>query len=197
MFQFPGWSSPAVCIRAGMAGHRPRRVPPFGDPRIEGCVPLPADYRSLPRPSSTSCAKASAVRPWYLHHHGRGPSSGPRPASAFKKSYRISVQYAGGGLSPSPAIGMSLVLYRSRQIHRAPRPLESDLGRLAGAEPPPCKFVKRIESLILKSQYLFSIDLVFRGGALLGGAAARYADVKVPWGPGTSAGALGAGCCGT
>ena len=39
------------------------RVRPFGDPRVRGCVPLTADYRSLPRPSSASCAKASAVRP--------------------------------------------------------------------------------------------------------------------------------------
>ena len=39
------------------------RVRPFGDPRVGGCVPLTADYRSLPRPSSASCAKASAVRP--------------------------------------------------------------------------------------------------------------------------------------
>ena len=38
------------------------RVRPFGDPRVEGCVPLTADYRSLPRPSSAPCAKASAVR---------------------------------------------------------------------------------------------------------------------------------------
>ena len=33
------------------------RVRPFGDPRVEGCVPLTADYRSLPRPSSAPCAK--------------------------------------------------------------------------------------------------------------------------------------------
>ena len=54
---------PAVCVRAGAPGHGPRRVAPFGDPRVKGCVPLTAAYRSLPRPSSTSCAKASAVRP--------------------------------------------------------------------------------------------------------------------------------------
>ena len=42
------------------------RVRPFGDPRVVGCVPLTADYRSLPRPSSASRAKASAVRPAYL-----------------------------------------------------------------------------------------------------------------------------------
>ena len=41
-------------------------VRPFGDPGICGCVLLPRDYRGLPRPSSATCAKASAVRPWYL-----------------------------------------------------------------------------------------------------------------------------------
>ena len=41
-------------------------VPPFGHPRIRGRVRLPGDYRGLPRPSSASCAKASAARPYYL-----------------------------------------------------------------------------------------------------------------------------------
>ena len=36
-----------------------RRVSPFGHPRINACVPLPLAYRSLPRPSSPSCAQAS------------------------------------------------------------------------------------------------------------------------------------------
>ena len=52
-----------LCVQGRASGHGPARVPPFGYPRIDGCVPLPADYRSLPRPSSASCAKASAVRP--------------------------------------------------------------------------------------------------------------------------------------
>ena len=43
-----------------------RRVLPLGDPRVEGRVPLTADYRSLPRPSSASCAKASAACPYHL-----------------------------------------------------------------------------------------------------------------------------------
>ena len=43
-----------------------RRVFPFGDPRVKGRVPLTADYRSLPRPSSASCAKASAACPYHL-----------------------------------------------------------------------------------------------------------------------------------
>ena len=67
MFQFPGLSSPPYLIQAGILRHDPEWVPPFGDLRVEGCVPLAGDYRSLPRPSSTSYAKASAVRPWYLN----------------------------------------------------------------------------------------------------------------------------------
>ena len=42
------------------------RVLPFGCPGIDGRVPLPRDYRSLPRPSSAHRAKASAARPGYL-----------------------------------------------------------------------------------------------------------------------------------
>ena len=64
----------ALCIRAGVPGHGPWRVPPFGNPRIEGRLRLPGAYRSLPRPSSTSDAKASAVRPLYLApERGRAP----------------------------------------------------------------------------------------------------------------------------
>ena len=48
------------------AGASPRRVVPFGDPRINGRLRLPADYRSLPRPSSPARAKASPVRPFFL-----------------------------------------------------------------------------------------------------------------------------------
>ena len=57
---------PRPMCSAGGCRDSSRRVRPFGDPRVEGCVPLTADYRSLPRPSSASCAKASAVRPAYL-----------------------------------------------------------------------------------------------------------------------------------
>ena len=47
------------------------RVAPFGDLRVEGCLLLTADYRSLPRPSKPSYAKASTVRPTYLHFPSR------------------------------------------------------------------------------------------------------------------------------
>lgn len=61
---------PAMCSPGGCR-HCWRRVRPFGDPGIVGRVPLPRDYRSLPRPSSAPCAKASAVRPGYLPAHRR------------------------------------------------------------------------------------------------------------------------------
>ncbi len=66
-----------MCSGRGYA-HRCAWVRPFGDPagrRV--CVLLAGDYRSLPRPSSAPCAKASAVRPWYLAgpHRARGIST--------------------------------------------------------------------------------------------------------------------------
>ena len=39
------------------------QVPPFGNLRVKGCLHLSVAYRSLPRPSSASIAKASTVRP--------------------------------------------------------------------------------------------------------------------------------------
>ena len=43
-----------------------RRVSPFGHPRINSCLPIPAAFRSLPRPSSPIEAKASSVRSLFL-----------------------------------------------------------------------------------------------------------------------------------
>ena len=56
MFQFPGLA-PSRVIRLATD-----RVAPFGHPGIKACVQLIQDYRSLPRPSSPLCAKASTVR---------------------------------------------------------------------------------------------------------------------------------------
>jgi hypothetical protein len=64
MFQFPGCPFYAYYyVQRKMTGVRPRRVAPFGNPRIEACLRLPVAYRSLPRPSSAQSAKASTVRP--------------------------------------------------------------------------------------------------------------------------------------
>ena len=55
MFQFPGFAS--------LAGWPYGRVSPFGYPRINGRSPLPAAFRSVPRPSSPLSTKASTKRP--------------------------------------------------------------------------------------------------------------------------------------
>ena len=35
MFQFPRFPLTALCVQAGVTGHYPSRVSPFGDPRIK------------------------------------------------------------------------------------------------------------------------------------------------------------------
>ena len=66
MFQFPRLPPHALCVQAWVTGHDPSWVSPFGHLRINGCVHLPGAFRSLPRPSSASDAKAFTVRPYYL-----------------------------------------------------------------------------------------------------------------------------------
>ena len=63
MVHFPPFASTELCVHSGMTGHDPCRVSPFGNPRIKACLRLPEAYRSLPRPSSPLCTKASTVYP--------------------------------------------------------------------------------------------------------------------------------------
>ncbi len=63
MVHFPPFASTELCVHSGMTRHDPCRVSPFGNPRIRACLQLPEAYRSLPRPSSPLCAKASTVHP--------------------------------------------------------------------------------------------------------------------------------------
>ena len=63
MSHFPPLASTRLCIQRVMTGHDSRRVSPFGHPRVEACLRLTGAYRSLPRPSSPSRAKASTVCP--------------------------------------------------------------------------------------------------------------------------------------
>ena len=55
----------AVPTSRNVAASR-QRVAPFGHLRINGCLRLPAAFRSLPRPSSSLGAKASPMRPCSL-----------------------------------------------------------------------------------------------------------------------------------
>ena len=54
-------SVPQVSSPFGVTRIAPGRVAPFGHLGIIACVPLPQAYRSLPRPSSPSCAQASST----------------------------------------------------------------------------------------------------------------------------------------
>ena len=51
-----------------------RRVSPFGHARINSCLPIPAPFRSLPRPSSPPEAQASSVRPPFSFSHSLSES---------------------------------------------------------------------------------------------------------------------------
>ena len=63
MVHFPRFASSDLWIQSVIAGHDSSGVAPFGHLRIKACLPLPEAYRSLLRPSSPLCAKASTVNP--------------------------------------------------------------------------------------------------------------------------------------
>ena len=88
-FSSPSMASAPYIFRYGCR-NRFRRVTPFGYRRINGCVLLPAAFRSLPRPSSPERAKASTC----------GPSS--RLTILLFRRNRF---YSGPGFSPFPLGG--------------------------------------------------------------------------------------------
>ncbi len=65
-FSSPGSPRRAYVFSPTMTGHHPGRVPPFGYPGIYARLQLPPAFRSLPRPSSPSCAQASTPCPYCL-----------------------------------------------------------------------------------------------------------------------------------
>ena len=60
------------------------RVPPFGHLGLNACVRLPRAFRSLPRPSSPSCAQASPIRLRSLDYNF--PSSRARAIYSCRRS---------------------------------------------------------------------------------------------------------------
>jgi hypothetical protein len=62
MFHFPWFHSTDLCIQSAVTRHDSGWVSPFGYLRIIACLPLPEAFRSLPRPSSSSDAKAFTMR---------------------------------------------------------------------------------------------------------------------------------------
>ena len=123
MFQFPALASrkrrdgsPSGC-----------RVVPFGDPRIKGRLRLPADFRSLPRPSSPPRAKASAVRPYFAFLF---PSSGRALRRGHLHSRAVTAPH-------SACIQFSCLLHRV--IELAPARTRPDTVENNGFEPlTPC-----------------------------------------------------------
>ena len=78
MFQFPGFAS----VRRRIPELAPWWVAPFGHLGLIACVRLPRAFRSLPRPSSPSCAQASPVRLRSLDHTSRQAEHAQESASA-------------------------------------------------------------------------------------------------------------------
>ena len=66
MFQFSGFSPHELCIHSWVTRHYSRWVSPFGDRRIDVCLPLPVAFRRSVRPSSVPSGQAFAVRPSLL-----------------------------------------------------------------------------------------------------------------------------------
>src|SRR5574344_432531 len=67
-FTSPGLALPPYFIQASQCADRSARVTPFGYPRINGYVLLPAAFRSLSRPSSSGSSKAFAMDLCSLDH---------------------------------------------------------------------------------------------------------------------------------
>jgi hypothetical protein len=101
MYHFPGFPPPALCVQTGVTRHYPCRVSPFGHPCFKARLRLHTAYRSLPRPSSASGAKASTIRPYYLDGIGSRyavfKDQTPRSRGRIKK--RVAVHTT---LAPEP-----------------------------------------------------------------------------------------------
>jgi hypothetical protein len=92
MFHFPWCRSEALCIQTPVSRHYPGRVAPFGHPRIIACLPLPEAFRSLPRPSSPTDAKASIVCPYTLELSRLSISHGAPRRSATRHVSHLNVR---------------------------------------------------------------------------------------------------------
>ena len=73
MFQFTAFAPLSRCPLG--------RVPPFGHPRVTGCLRLAVEFRCLSRPSSPLGARASSVRPSSLLFSGAAARAARPPVS--------------------------------------------------------------------------------------------------------------------
>ena len=126
MVQFPGFAPPAYGFDRR---YRTKRwVAPFGDPRITGCSPLPAAYRSVPRPSSPLGAKASTRCPCFAR-----PAPAPEPPRPRNRNARA---YPANGRPPPDHPG-AIAPGRARATSRT-RPF-STLFTMSKRPPPPAR----------------------------------------------------------
>ena len=123
------------------------RVAPFGDPRIKGCSPLPAAFRSVPRPSSPLSAKASTKCPYALDpmRFRRTQRADPPHATSTPRLI-LSTSFYPPGRSPgslplelSPKPGNPLPTASRIPIHNVKDPedrSQEDRGRMSSAARP-------------------------------------------------------------
>ena len=90
MVQFPGscFLEPMYSTQDDL--YLTGRVTPFGYPRIYGCLLLPVDFRSLPRPSSPDSSKTSTVNSYSLDHITLSPASNHIRACMLTKKFHSS-----------------------------------------------------------------------------------------------------------
>jgi hypothetical protein len=106
------------------------RVSPFGNPRIDGCSPLPTAYRSVLRPSSPLSAKAFTRCPYALdlclefftHRDKRPCRSSSKPHSYTQRFFMTANQFG----TPTPLPVPQFLAERTSQ-------------RLAGARKDPVR----------------------------------------------------------
>jgi hypothetical protein len=88
------------------------RVSPFGNPRIDGCSPLPTAYRSVLRPSSPLSAKAFTRCPYALdlclefftHRDKRPCRSSSKPHSYTQRFFMTANQFG----TPTPGARLAI-----------------------------------------------------------------------------------------
>jgi hypothetical protein len=113
MCHFPGFPPRTLCVQVRVTRHDPCRVSPFGDPCFIARLQLHTAYRSLPRPSSASGAKASTIRPYYLNgmdsRYAVFKDQTPSLSRALKKGWQLYT-------TPSSISGLEKALKTEQQL---------------------------------------------------------------------------------
>jgi hypothetical protein len=111
MFQFPGFPTAALCVQAGLTGHDPSRVSPFGHPWICGWLAPPQGLSQLPtsffgsrcqgihRVLLTACRKDRSRSLW--SSQGSRAERRDRPASTCGGGPGGAPRSAARGFAPS------------------------------------------------------------------------------------------------